>query len=83
MPNPTHGKIEVNISTTEKGTLFLFVYDVNGKILRTDNLLSAGFMTSQIIDLTAFASSSYLLRIELIASPGSVSKTGSYKIIKL
>jgi hypothetical protein len=83
MPNPTHGKIEVNVSTAEKGTLYVFVYDANGKVLATDRILSAGFMISKFIDLTSFASSGYLLRIELIPSPGSVSKTGSYKIIKL
>lgn len=83
MPNPTHGKVEVNISTAEKGNLYFFVYDASGKVLATDKMLSAGIMVSKFIDLTSFPSSSYLLRIELIPSAGSVSKTGSYKIIKL
>jgi hypothetical protein len=40
-------------------------------------------MVSRTIDLARLPSSGYLLRIELIPSPGSSSKTGSYKIIKL
>jgi hypothetical protein len=83
MPNPTHGKIEVNFATQQKGTLNLFLYDANGKLLTTDKLLSNGIMISKFIDLTSFASGSYFLKIELDALPGSVSKTGSYKIVKL
>jgi hypothetical protein len=83
LPNPTHGKVGVNILTAEKGTLYLFVYDEGGKALLSDKMLSAGIMVSKTFDLASFPSSSYLLRIELIPSPGSVSKSGSYKIIKL
>jgi hypothetical protein len=83
LPNPTHGKIEVNVSTAEKGTLYLFLYDAGGKAIMSDKLLSAGIMVSRTIDLARLPSSGYLLRIELIPSPGSSSKTGSYKIIKL
>jgi hypothetical protein len=83
MPNPTHGKVEVNFSIAQKGTLHLYVYDANGKLLRTNQLLNNGIMMSKSVDLTPFSSGTYLLRIELDALPGSVSKTGSYKIIKL
>jgi hypothetical protein len=83
LPNPTRGKVEVNLSTSEKGTLYLFVYDAGGKAILNDKLLSAGIMVSKTIDLTGLPSSGYLLRIELIPSPGSSSKTGSYKLIKL
>ena len=83
MPNPTHSKIEVNFSTQQKGTIHLYLYDANGKLLTTDKLLSNGIMISKFIDLTSFASSTYFLRIELDALSGSVSKTGSYKIVKL
>jgi len=83
MPNPTHGRIEVNFSTQQKGTLKLFLYDANGKLLTTDRLLNSGILISKFIDLTSFTSGTYFLKIELNALPGSVSKTGSYKIIKL
>lgn len=83
MPNPTHGKVEVNFSIGQKGTLHLFVYDANGKLLTSDRLLSNGIMMSKFIDLTSFSSGTYLLRIELDALQGSVLKNGSYKIIKL
>ena len=83
LPNLTHGKVEVNFSTHEKGTLYLYVYDANGKILITDQLPSNGILISKIIDLTSFTSGTYFLRIELNALPGSTFKTGSYKIVKL
>ena len=83
MPNPTHGKIEVNISTAQRGMLYLRLYDVNGKVLTTDKLMLAGIMVSRFIDLTTFASATYLLKLELKPAPGSVTKEGGYKIIKL
>lgn len=83
MPNPTHGKIEVNVATAEQGTLYFFVYDARGRAIMNDKLVSAGIMVSKFIDLTAFSSSSYLVRIELVPSAGYTAKSGSYKIIKL
>lgn len=83
LPNPTHGKVEVNFSTHEKGTLYLYIYDVNGKNLAADKLISNGILISRVVDLTPFTSGTYFLRIELNALPGSTSKTGSYKIVKL
>jgi hypothetical protein len=83
MPNPTRGKIEVNVATAEQGTLYFFVYDARGRAIMNDKLLSAGIMVSKFIDLTAFPASTYLVRIELIPSPGFTAKSGSYKIIKL
>jgi len=83
MPNPTHGKIEVNFTTPQQGNLYLYVYDVNGKLLTTDKLLLSGTMISKFVDLSTFASATYLLKVELKPAPGSVSKSGSYKIIKL
>ena len=83
MPNPTHGRIEVNFSVQQNGTLHLNVYDANGKFLKRDQLLNNGIMISKFIDLTSLSPGTYFLRVELDALPGSVSKTGSYKIIKL
>jgi len=82
MPNPTHGKIEVNFSTAQQGTVYLYVYDVNGKVMTSDKLLLAGIRISKFIDLSTFASASYFLKLELKPAAGSVKKTGSYKIIK-
>ena len=83
MPNPTHGKIEVNFSVQQKGTLHMYVYDANGKLLIKDRLLSNGIMMSKFVDLTSLSPGTYLLRVELDASRGSVLTEGSYKIIKL
>ncbi|MGZ3948519.1 MAG: hypothetical protein ACXVKK_10405 [Flavisolibacter sp.] len=83
LPNPTHGKIEVNVATSEQGTLYFFVYDARGRALMNDKLLSAGIMVSKFIDLTSLPASSYLVRIELVPSASSIAKSGSYKIIKL
>jgi len=83
MPNPTHGKIEINFSTPQKGNLYLYVYDVNGKLLASDKMLLSGIMISKFVDLSTYASSTYLLKVELKPAPGSVFKSGSYKIIKL
>lgn len=83
MPNPTRGKIEVNFSVPQKGSLHIYVFDVNGKLLIKDRLLNNGIMMSKFVDLTSLSPGTYLLKVELDASPGSVSKDGSYKIIKL
>ena len=83
LPNPTHGKLEVNVATAEKGTLYFFVYDAHGRALMNDKLLSAGIMVSKSIDLTPFPASGYVVRIELVPAAGSIAKSGSYKIIKL
>jgi hypothetical protein len=83
MPNPTHGKIEVNFSVQQKGTLHMYVYDANGKLLIKDKLLSNGIMMSKFVDLTSLSPGTYLLRVELEVTRGSVLTEGSYKIIKL
>jgi Secretion system C-terminal sorting domain len=83
LPNPTYNRIEINFSTEQKGTLYLNVYDANGKALTGTSLISNGILMSKFIDLSPFASGTYFLKIDLQPSEGSIRKTGSYKIVKL
>lgn len=80
--NPTNGLVDVNILTKQQGKLLLHVYDVHGKTLVTKTAISYGFGSIEKIDLTRYAASTYFLKIDLIPVPGSVKKTGSYKIVK-
>lgn len=83
LPNPTYNNVEINFSTLEQGTIDVVVYDVAGRRLLIRQVIGNGLKTSEKIDLSRFAAGTYLFWIELNPLPGSVRKTGSYKIVKL
>lgn len=83
LPNPTNNKVEINFATQQKGTLYVAVFDVSGKPLQNSKLVGNGILVSRPLDLTPFASGTYFLKIDLDPLPGSIRKTGSYKIVKL
>ncbi len=81
--NPSTGMVDVNILTKQQGKLTIRVFDVQGKLLATKNAISYGFGSTEKIDLTRYAASTYFLKIDLNPAPGSVRKTGGFKITKL
>lgn len=83
LPNPTFNRVEINISTLQQGTLNIIIYDAAGKQLMTTKTISNGLQRSEKMDLSAFASGTYLFYIELNPLPGSIRKTGTFKIVKL
>lgn len=83
LPNPTYNKVEINISTLQLGTLNILVYDAAGKLLMTTKTISNGLQRSEKLDLSGVASGTYLFYIELTPLPGSIRKTGTFKIVKL
>lgn len=83
LPNPTYNKVEINISAPQQGTLSIIVYDAAGKQLMSTKTFSNGLQKSEKLDLSTFASGTYLFYIELNPLPGSVRKTGTFKIVKL
>ena len=83
LPNPTFNQVELNFSTRQQGVLRIHVYDASGKMIRSSQASSNGTGNIERVDLSSSASGTYLIRVDLDPAPGSVRKTGSYKIIKL
>jgi hypothetical protein len=82
-PNPTYGKIEINFSTLQQGSLLINLYDANGRLVISKRTISYGMGNIEYFDLSRFASGTYFLKIDLDPSLGSMPKTGSYKLVKL
>lgn len=83
LPNPTIGPIEVKLQTRQQGTISIIVYDVAGRKLLSRQAVSYGLNTIEKFDLSSFAQGTYLIRVSLNPAPGSVNKSGSYKIVKI
>lgn len=83
LPNPTYDIVEINLLTTQQGTVSMEVYDANGKVLVRRTVQSLGFGHLERINLAPHAAGTYFLRINLTPAQGYNRKTGSYKIIKL
>ena len=58
-PNPTNGKLTLNVKNYEPNTFTYQLYDVNGKILRTDRLIE----NETIIEMSDLISSPYFLKV--------------------
>lgn len=82
LPNYTEDKIEVGLLTRQQGKVLMQVYDAMGKVVYRKSLVSYGGGHVEPIALRPLAAGTYILKIDLIPAPGSVSKTGSYKIVK-
>ena len=82
-PNPTYNYIDIKLTTFHKGDLIINVYDAGGKLLYSTKKMYGGIPDSEKIDLSTNVAGTYLLKIFLDPKPGSLPKTGSYKIIKI
>lgn len=83
LPNVTEDKVDVNLLTRQQGKVLLQVMDVNGRVVFRRSLTSYGTGHMERLSLRPLASGTYFLKIDLDPAPGSVKKTGSYKIVKL
>lgn len=83
LPNPTYNHFEINILTAQQGLLTISLFDANGKNVLSRRTTSYGIGSIEHFDISRFAAGTYFITIELKPVPGSVKKTGNYKIIKL
>lgn len=81
-PNLTDDKVEVSLLTRQQGKVMLQVFDISGRVVFRKSLVSYGAGNVERIALRSLASGTYFLKIDLVPAPGSVPKTGSYKIVK-
>jgi hypothetical protein len=83
LPNPTQGKLEVNLLTLSKGVVRIYVYDASGKIVISKQTYSYGIGLIENLDLTMFAMGTYFVKIEIVPEASSTPKTGTYKVLKI
>jgi hypothetical protein len=81
-PNLTDDKVEVSLLTRQQGKVMLQVLDISGRVVFRKSLVSYGGGNVERIALRSLASGTYFLKVDLAPAPGSVPKTGSYKIVK-
>ena len=58
-PNPTIGKLTLNLKNYEPNTFTYQLYDVNGKMLRNDRLIE----NETIIEMSDLSSATYFLKV--------------------
>jgi hypothetical protein len=83
LPNPTRGQIQIKFTTLQKGNIKIALYNALGIIVYTREFTSSGNGHLETINLTGYASGTYMLRILLNPEQGSVQKKGIYKILKI
>lgn len=81
-PNFTNDKVEVSLLTRQQGKVMIQVFDVSGRVVFRKSGVSYGAGNIETIALRSLASGTYFLKVDLVPAPGSVPKTGSYKIVK-
>ena len=82
-PNPATSFVEVNVLTIQKGTVNLRLYNSAGQLVFQKQFTSNGVGHVEQIDMQSLSSTEYFLHIILDPAPGSISKKGGYKIIKV
>lgn len=83
LPNPTYNNVEINFLTSQQGVLHIAVFDAGGKNHLVRKVPSYGIGSIERFNLSGLAAGTYFFRIELVPVPGSVKKTGTYKIVKV
>ena len=82
-PNPASDFAEINFFTKQKGKIAIDMIDASGKSVWKRELVSYGLDLIERIPLLKFSEGSYVIKITLNASSGSISKHGAFKIIKI
>jgi hypothetical protein len=82
-PNPASSYVEINFFTRQQGKLRIGFYDGLGQKISSLELHTYGIDLIQRIPVNHLPVGTYVLRIELDADMGYVSKKGMYKIIKI
>lgn len=84
LPNPTYDILEVNYLSFMRGPVVFKLYDVQGRLLYARSTNSYGFGFIERINMTGFASGTYMLHISVNSiDPGAFKKSGVYKILKV
>jgi uncharacterized delta-60 repeat protein len=73
-PNPTSGVLQIQLPDGLKGSVSLQVFDLNGRVIRRQNLASDGNALSTSIDVSGLQSGVYILK----AQSGSTSLTNRF-----
>lgn len=73
-PNPTSGMLQIQLPDGLKGTISLQVFDLNGRVIKRQNLASDGHALSTSIDVSGLQSGVYILK----AQSGSTSLTSRF-----
>lgn len=73
-PNPTSGMLQIQLPDGLKGTISLQVFDLNGRVIKRQNLASDGNALSTSIDVSGLQSGVYILK----AQSGSTSLTNRF-----
>ena len=83
LPNPTKGKMEVWINSSQKGALTIALHDAAGREIYKKKVENYGSLLVEKFDLTSKPSGTYVLNISLSLLSGSDTKRGAYPIIKM
>jgi uncharacterized delta-60 repeat protein len=73
-PNPTSGVLQIQLPDGLKGTISLQLIDLNGRVIKRQNLASDGNALSTSIDVSSLQSGIYILK----AQSGSTSLTSRF-----
>jgi hypothetical protein len=73
-PNPTSGMLNIQLPDGLKGTISLQVFDLNGRVIKRQNLASDGNALSTSIDVSGLQSGVYIIK----AQSGSNSLTNRF-----
>jgi hypothetical protein len=82
-PNPASSFVEINFLTIQKGTISIRLYNSMGQLVFQNLVAGNGIAHTERIDMEKLSATEYFLQIVLDPAPGSISKKGSYKIIKM
>ncbi|MDZ4759075.1 MAG: T9SS type A sorting domain-containing protein [Bacteroidota bacterium] len=63
-PNPANNTITLEFASTTKQTVQLYIIDINGKVVMTQNINAANAKNNINIDLTNFAKGIYLVKLQ-------------------
>ena len=83
LPNPTRGKLEINIDTKQQGRISISLYDALGTLLYVKQVIGYGYGLIETIEMGRFTHGTYMLKVELIPAGGFVKKRGAFKITKI
>lgn len=82
-PSPASSYVEINFFTKHKGKIQISFYDAAGKRVFAKELQGNGVDIIERIPVSHFASGMYSLNVELVPEPGSISKKGVFKLMKI
>ena len=83
LPVPTSGRVEVNLLSKQRGRIRMQLVDPMGHVVLTEEFEYNGLGSITRWDLSRLASANYSLRITLDPKPGSVKKSGAFRILKI